>query len=217
MISIKRCALLAAVSVVALVGLSACSGSSSSDTTSPAPTTGAVTPAVVTASCTSEALLAQLPGGAEMQRFDCASSGGQEWAAARVDPGNTVFFLKWEGKAWQAEESDDVCGTASAGVPAELLSYCTDSAPTPSPTVAPAAATCTSKALLAALPGGADMEKFDCASSGGQDWAAARVDPGNTVFFLQWEGKAWQAEKSDDVCGTASAGLPAQLLTYCAS
>ena len=45
--------------------------------------------------------------------------------------------------------------------------------------------------------------------------AAAEVSPGNTVFFLQWNGSSWNAEDSDSVCGTASAGLPETLLAYC--
>ena len=68
---------------------------------------------------------------------------------------------------------------------------------------------------MAALPGGSRMKRFDCAEVGDTDWAAARVAPGPTVFFLQWDGKAWQAEDSDSVCGTASAGLPSKLLDYC--
>lgn len=59
------------------------------------------------------------------------------------------------------------------------------------------------------------MVKFDCAKVGDTDWAAAQVDPGSTIFFLQWSGNAWTAEDSDSVCGNASAGLPAKLLAYC--
>ena len=59
------------------------------------------------------------------------------------------------------------------------------------------------------------MLKFDCSDAGGQEWAAATVHPGNTVFFLEWNGKARDAVTSGDVCGTASAGLPSQLLAYC--
>ena len=213
----RRTALAVGIGSVALISLAACGSSSSSEATptpsSPATSSSSNVPSGsdTQAACTSEAILAQLPGGATMQKFNCANAGGQEWAAARVNPGNTVFFLKWDGNAWQAETSGDVCGTASAGVPTELLSYCAGPSSSPSP----AAATCTSQALLAQLPGGATMQKYTCASAGGQEWAAARVNPGNTVFFLKWDGKAWQAETSGAVCGTASAGLPAQLLAYC--
>jgi hypothetical protein len=172
------------------------------------------------AECTSEQILAALPGGATMKKFDCAKVGDTEWAAAQVNPGNTVFFLQWNGTAWDAEDSDSVCGTASAGLPEKLLSYCQPAAST-RPTTPPATPTtpvteaCTADAILAALPGGATMEKFTCADVSGQLWAAARVDPGDTAFFLQWNGTAWNAEDSDSVCGTASAGLPQKLLDYC--
>jgi hypothetical protein len=59
-----------------------------------------------------------------MLKYHCVNTGGQEFAAAEVNPGHTVFFLTWNGKAWDAETSGDVCGTASAGLPASLLDYC---------------------------------------------------------------------------------------------
>ena len=89
------------------------------------------------------------------------------------------------------------------------------SSPSTSPSTGPAAADCTEEAILAAVPGGAEMEKFECAKVGDTEWAAAEVNPGNTVFFLQWNGSSWNAEDSDSVCGTASAGLPESLLSYC--
>jgi hypothetical protein len=156
-----------------------------------------------------------------MQKFDCATVNGTEWAAAQVSPGNTVFFLRWDGTKWNAEDSDSVCGTASAGLPPSLLSYCqaasSSSSPSTSPQTpaTPSNVACTSEEIRAALPGGATMKEFTCANVGGKKWAAARVDPGDTAFFLQWDGTKWNAEDSDSVCGTASAGLPQSLLSYC--
>jgi co-chaperonin GroES (HSP10) len=170
------------------------------------------------ADCSSQAILSALPGGATMQEFTCAKVGDTEWAAARVSPGDTVFFLQWNGTKWNAEDSQSICGTASAGLPQSLLSYCkaapSSSRTSTSPTT-PATAACTSEAILAALPAGATMEKFTCADVGGKLWAAARVSPGDTVFFLQWNGTKWNAEDSQSICGTASAGLPQSLLSYC--
>ena len=176
-----------------------------------APSSSPTTPA--TAACTSEAILAALPASATMEKFTCADVGGKLWAAARVSPGDTVFFLQWNGTKWNAEDSQSICGTASAGLPQSLLSYC-KAAPSSSPTT-PATAACTSEAILAALPASATMQEFTCADVGGKLWAAARVSPGDTVFFLQWNGTKWNAEDSDSVCGTASAGLPQSLLSYC--
>lgn len=180
------------------------------------------------ADCSQKAILAALPGGASMKMFGCATSGGTEWAAAQVDPGSTVFFLRWHGGRWEAEEGESVCGSASAGLPASLLSYCRPTSPStssrqptspprPAPTspVTPTTVTCTSASLLAALPQGSRMEKFNCAEVAGKRWAAVRVDPGSTVFFLQSDGRRWKAQDSDGVCDTASAGLPPALLAYC--
>ena len=64
------------------------------------------------------------PAGATMQEFTCADVGGKLWAAARVSPGDTVFFLQWNGTKWNAQDSQSVCGPASAGLPQSLLSYC---------------------------------------------------------------------------------------------
>jgi co-chaperonin GroES (HSP10) len=165
------------------------------------------------ADCSSHAILSALPGGATMQEFTCAKVGDTEWAAARVNPGDTVFFLQWNGTRWKAEDSQSICGTASAGLPQSLLSYC-KAAPSSSPTT-PATAACTSEAILAALPAGATMQEFTCADVGGKLWAAARVSPGDTVFFLQWNGTKWNAQDSQSICGAASAGLPQSLLSYC--
>jgi co-chaperonin GroES (HSP10) len=167
----------------------------------------------VTEACTSKAILAALPSGATMQKFTCANVGGKLWAAARVNPGNTVFFLQWNGTKWNAQDAQSICGTASAGLPKSLLSYC-QTAPSSSPT-RPVTEACTSEAIAAALPGGATVKEFTCANVAGQLWAAARVDPGDTVFFLQWNGTKWNAQDSQSICGTASAGLPESLLSYC--
>jgi hypothetical protein len=176
-----------------------------------APSSSPTSPA--TQACTSEAILAALPSGATMQKFTCASVGGKLWAAARVNPGNTVFFLRWNGTKWNAQDAQSICGTASAGLPQSLLSYCKPG-PSSSPTT-PVTQACTSEAILAALPSGATMQEFTCANVGGQLWAAARVSPGATVFFLQWNGTKWSAQDSQSVCGTASAGLPKSLSAYC--
>ncbi len=200
------------LTVVPVLGLvlafSACgsSSSNSSDTPRSSHTTSSKD-SKTKADCSSHAILSALPGGATMQEFTCAKVDDTEWAAARVSPGDTVFFLRWNGTKWNAEDSDSVCGTASAGLPQSLLSYCKAG---PSSSTSPATAACTSEAILAALPAGAEMQRFTCADVSGKLWAAARVSPGDTVFFLQWNGTKWNAEDSDSVCGTASAGLPSR-------
>ena len=121
----RRTALAVAAGSLAVLSLAGCSSSSSAEAT-PTPSSSAAGPsnAAAQATCTSESLLSALPGGADMVKFNCADAGGQEWAATTVNPGNTVFFLRWNGNAWDAMTSGDVCGTASAGLPDQLLSYC---------------------------------------------------------------------------------------------
>jgi hypothetical protein len=199
--------------------VSACGSSTPSSggpaTTAPvaSPTASPSTrPSEKKAECTSEAILAALPGGATMVEFGCADAGDVEWAAARTNPGDTLFFLRWDERRWKAEEADAVCGTASAGIPEALLDYCPVPSPSPSPTAAKA---CTYQSILAALPTGADLVTFTCANVSGTKWAAAQTQPGDTVFFLQWNGSQWSAQDSDSVCGAASAGLPESLLAFC--
>lgn len=59
-----------------------------------------------------------------MVRYTCASDGDMEYAAAEVNPGPTVFFLTLDNGTWDVSTSDEVCGTASAGYPPEILDYC---------------------------------------------------------------------------------------------
>jgi hypothetical protein len=130
--------LIAGLSVAALTG---CSSSSSSSETSPTPTetvasptptetAASPTPTETTASptsgslCSEEAIMAAIPEGSEMVKYNCANVSGTEWAAVEVQPGPTVFFLQASGDTWDVSTSDEVCGTASAGLPPELLDYC---------------------------------------------------------------------------------------------
>jgi hypothetical protein len=105
-----------------LVAMSACA-STSPNTPTPSRTSTTDTP-TSKADCSPDAILQALPASATMIKFDCATAGNTDWAAAQVNPGTTVFFLQWNGTAWDAEDSDSVCGTASAGLPQKLLAYC---------------------------------------------------------------------------------------------
>lgn len=128
--------LLAAGAATALTfAMTACSsGSSSSEgTSSPQPTSAEPTVSPTTSDlCTDTAILGALPQDASLVRFDCADVGGTEWAAAEVNPGPTVFFLQANNGTWDVSTSDEVCGTASAGLPPKLLDYCTAASPTAS-------------------------------------------------------------------------------------
>ncbi len=130
--------LLAGFSITALAG---CSGSSSNSDATPTETaaspvsTPTVTPTETAMSptssptetdslCSEQGILAVLPEGSEMVKYNCADVSGTQWAAVEVNPGPTVFFLQASGGSWDVSTSDEVCGTASAGLPPELLDYC---------------------------------------------------------------------------------------------
>jgi hypothetical protein len=116
-----------AVVPLAALALSACSGSNPDDSAggSSSQSSGDGTPSAPSDDpCTEERLLASLPSGAMMEKFNCARAGDEEWAAAKVSPGDTRYFLRWSGTAWTAETSIEVCGAASAGLPHRLLAYC---------------------------------------------------------------------------------------------
>lgn len=123
-----------ALAGVAALAFTGCSGSSSSSpSASPSPAQSTTQPASPTASpsgsatsdaCNADAILAALPTGSELVKFDCSDVSGTLWAAAEVNPGPTVFFLQQNGDTWQASTADEVCGTASAGWPEVLLDYC---------------------------------------------------------------------------------------------
>ena len=130
-------ALVAGLSIAALAGCSSSSSTSESTPTptqtaaspvaSPAPTETETTPTASPTTgdlCTEEAILAAIPEGSEMVKFNCADVSGTQWAAVEVQPGPTVFFLQASGDTWDVSTSDEVCGTASAGLPPELLDYC---------------------------------------------------------------------------------------------
>lgn len=108
---------------------------------------------------------------------------------------------------------------AASSTPAETSPAASSSAPSESPSGDASATTsqpaCDETAILAALPESSKMIKYTCNTAGVEYWAAAEVDPGPTVFFLKWTGDTWDPMMSDDVCGTASAGLPEDILAYC--
>ena len=95
------------------------------------------------------------------------------------------------------------CG--SSGSTASSSSTAASSAP----------ADCSTETILNALPAGSTMVKYQCADAGGITWAAAAVNPGPTVFFLQLKNGSWSAQTADAVCGTASAGIPNAILDFC--
>ena len=83
-------------------------------------------PDVHDGSCTATALSASLPSDAKLQSFVCVNVAAERWAAGQYMSGPSVqnFFAKADGSTWNSVSKDEVCGTASAGLPPKLLDYC---------------------------------------------------------------------------------------------
>lgn len=74
---------------------------------------------------------------------------------------------------------------------------------------------CNKASILAALPAGSTMAKYECAIASPWMWAAARVKPGPTVFFLQATSGAWKVSTAEQLCGTPPKGLPKEISAFC--
>lgn len=127
------------VGCIVLALLGGCSSTSSSDATaSPTPTHGTPSSSVpvgVTTSgssstspamgqCTEASILAALPAGSTMDKYDCAIASPSMWAAARVKPGATVFFLEAKAGAWKVYTANKICQASSPRPPKEILAFC---------------------------------------------------------------------------------------------
>ena len=98
-------------------GRTVCGGGSSGTTTPPV----TITPSTGTAPCTATAVAAALPSGDEVTTYICSEG----WAAGSATNGedDSNFILQAEDGKW-VQPAQSPCGTASAGLPAEILKYC---------------------------------------------------------------------------------------------
>lgn len=99
-----------------------------SPTTSPSPSPTQTQS--VKAPCTAEAVSQVLTGKEALRSYTCADAGDERWAAGKATEGNdpveVSFFAQAEGDQWARVSSNEVCGTASAGLPPSILDYCSD-------------------------------------------------------------------------------------------
>ncbi len=110
-----------------------------------------------------------------------------------------------------AREGRIVCTATSSASPSASPSTSS------SPTVTPVGAPCTAAAIQASLPSGAQLQSFVCVNVSAERWAAGQYMSGPAVenFFAKASDGTWNSISKDEVCGTASAGLPEKLLDYC--
>lgn len=110
------------------------------------------------------------------------------------------------------------CGANSSGDPnaSTPATGTASGSPASSPTGGSAGpATCTLASVKKAIPTDVRVLKFQCTKVGDDNWAVVTTNPGPTVFFLDDKSGSWTAHTAEQVCGTASAGLPAEILNYC--
>ncbi len=219
----KRFLLTGAAAVVALGGLAGCSSGSSDTATSPSPVES---PSVAPSPSGDESLVVldkQIQ--TELNAVGC-HSGTVDGIMGPMTDQAIVRFQEAEGLPVDGEanartiaalkkastEGRTVCTTTTASP-----TMSPTMSPTASPTVAPIGAPCTSAALTEVLPSGAQLQSFVCASTGAERWAAGQYTSGPSVenFFAKAEGGTWKSVNSEEICGTASAGLPQKILDYC--
>ncbi len=107
-------------------GRTVCTTTASPSASSSASASPTMSPTSTTAACTATALSAALPSGSQLQSFVCVNVSAERWAAGQYMSGPAVenFFAKAEGTTWKSISKDEVCGTASAGLPQKILDYC---------------------------------------------------------------------------------------------
>ena len=134
---LTQAALLIVVGGTGLGSLSGCSSASPSDATKSAtPTQGTPSSSVAAKTsagsaasaaageCTEASILAALPAGSAMVKYDCAIASPTMWAAASVKPGPTVYFLQTTSGPWKVSTAKQMCGKPPAGLPKEIQAFC---------------------------------------------------------------------------------------------
>ncbi len=110
------------------------------------------------------------------------------------------------------------CGSNSSSEPSPGATETATNSPTASPSNTQASgAQCNLASVKAVVPSEYKIVKFQCNTYDGTNWAVVTATPGPEVFFLRDQDNKWNALKASEVCGTASAGLPTQILSYCPS
>lgn len=108
------------------------------------------------------------------------------------------------------------CSSNSSSEPSPTATDTATSSPTASPTSTQGAgAQCTLASIKTVIPKDVKIVKFQCNRYDDTNWAVVSSLPGPEVYFLRDEDNKWNAMKASDVCGAASAGLPAEILNYC--
>lgn len=139
---LTRGVLLTAAAGTAVAGIAACSSNNSSSNASASASTSASTSSASPTStgttsptsCTISALSTAVPGGGTVIKYACGNTGSKEIAAVKYNPGGKTVWMYVNKDQWQADDSiaNQVCGTASAGLPQALLDMCPSATPSPS-------------------------------------------------------------------------------------
>jgi Putative peptidoglycan binding domain len=213
----RRLAALAGAVVLGIGGLAACSsGDSSSPATSAAES--AMSPSASSGGTITVAVDKLIQE--ELIKVGCHPGPADGIMGPQTDAA-VVRFQEASGLTVDGELGPDTDAALKADV-AEGKTVCSSSAsptttatPTPTPTSDKAA--CTAAAIQASLKSGEKLLSYLCADVAAERWAAGQQSAGPDVanFFMKATGGTWELVPNDEVCGTASAGLPQEILDYC--
>lgn len=209
----------AAAAVMAIGGLSACSSSSNSSAESASPS---VTPSIsisASPSATGESIVAlDKEIQTDLNAVGCYAGAVDGILGPETDQA-IVKFQTADGLTVDGEAGPATIAALKKAVKEGRIVCTATASPTATPTASPTSTggACTAAALQASLPSGAKLQSFTCANVGGTRWAAGQYMTGPEVanFFAKSEGGSWTSVSADEICGTASAGLPQKILDYC--
>lgn len=206
-----------AAAVMAIGGLAACSSSSNSSAESASPSASVSISA--SPSATGESVVAlDKEIQTDLNAVGCYAGAVDGILGPETDQA-IVRFQSADGLTVDGEAGPATIVALKKAVKEGRIVCTATSSPTATPTVSPTSTggACTSAALQASLPSGAKLQSFTCANVGGTRWAAGQYMTGPEVanFFAKSEGGSWTSVSADEICGTASAGLPQKILDYC--
>ena len=109
------------------------------------------------------------------------------------------------------------CSTNSSADPSASASAATNTATGSPSSSSTSGVACNVASIRTAIPKEVKVLKFQCTTVDGTAWAVVSTNPGPEVYFLKDENGSWSGNKASEICGTASAGLPPEILNYCPS
>ena len=205
-LTVRRLLPVLAIPVVVLMGCSSDDSSSTTTTTAK----GSTTTTAASGSSTATVRFDKTAQ-ADLAKVGCFSGPVDGVIGPRTDAA-IVAFQAASGLATDGElgpETDAALRKAAAAGTKVCTGATTTTAEATTTTAAGRGAACTATAITPALPPGASLTHYVCADG----WAAGSWTNGQIdgAFILRAEGGSW-TKPAQDPCGSASAGVPPQIL-----